>query len=61
METKLGLNINSHNLIEYFMIETNKYIGELLYKKFGSKNGSTFYNDRDKTKRKKWIARHSKI
>jgi|694.fasta_scaffold128781_2 exoribonuclease R len=37
METKLGLNINSHNLIEYFMIETNKYIGELLYKNIGSK------------------------
>jgi hypothetical protein len=28
---------------------------------FGSKNGSTFYDHKDKTKRKAWYARHSKI
>jgi hypothetical protein len=28
---------------------------------FGSKTGSTFYDHKDKTKRKAWHARHSKI
>jgi hypothetical protein len=28
---------------------------------FGSKNGSTFYDHKDKTKRNNWYKRHSKI
>ena len=33
LEEKLKMeSINSHNLIEYFMIETNKVVGEKLYK-----------------------------
>lgn len=28
---------------------------------FGSKNGSTFYDHKDKTKRNNWYNRHSKI
>lgn len=33
----LGLEVDSHNLIEYFMIKTNDYIGELLFDNFGNK------------------------
>ena len=30
-------NLNSHNLIEYFMVKTNEYIGNLLFDNFGKK------------------------
>ena len=38
--------INSHNLIEYFMIETNKVVGKKLYKHYGEK---AIYRKHDKT------------
>lgn len=38
MENELTYeNLNSHNLIEYFMIKTNEYIGNLLFDNFGKK------------------------
>ena len=38
MEEELNYkNLNSHNLIEYFMIKTNEYIGNLLFNNFGKK------------------------
>ena len=38
MEQELSYkNLNSHNLIEYFMIKTNEYIGNLLFDNFGKK------------------------
>jgi exoribonuclease R len=38
MENELDYkDLNSHNLIEYFMIKTNEYVGNLLFDNFGEK------------------------
>lgn len=48
-----GISKNKHK--RFFVVYNNKKIN------FGSKTGSTFFDNNDEIKRKNWYARHSKI